>query len=300
MRRLGASARAQSGLTIIEMMVAMLIAVILLAGLVTIFASMRRSFSTTRALDQLVNQQQFTSTMLTNAIATAGYYPLTNRTVRGQYPNAADAFPVLSTTVGGHTVDFATAGQFIYGTGGTSAGDNDVVAMRMVTGAAPVSPFDCLGQAGPAGTAARALSVFWVNNANNQLMCGTASDNAGQPLAGGDTLTGQASTKVTGKLGGVSALVVDYGVDTDRDGSVDRFMSADTLNSNGGKICADVISGTGNSSSCWPFVRSVRFTLSFISELNDASSPLKLTRTVRLNNTDGNTRNSMNGVIVSN
>lgn len=288
--------RPQSGLTVIELMVAMLIALILLAGLVTIFASMRRSFSTTRELDQLVNQQQFTATMLSDAIDTGGYYPLTNRTVRGQFPSATDAFPVVSTTVGGQALDFATAGQFIYGTGGTSTKDNDVVAVRMINGAATVSPFDCLGNDGSSSVASRALSVFWVNTKQNQLMCATENDATGQPLVGGDALNGQAS----GKHGGVSQLLVEYGVDTDRDGSVDRFMSAATLNSNAGKKCADVESGTGNSSSCWPYVRSVRFTLSFLSGLNDAKSPLTLTRTVHLNNTDGKTRGSMNGVIVSN
>ena len=296
------SARGESGLTILEMMVAMLIATILLAGLVTIFASMRRSFSTTRSLNQLVNQQQFASTVLTNAISNAGYYPAANRTVRGKFPTVDIAFPVDSTlSVNGYTIDFSTAGQFIYGTGGTSPNDNDVVAVRMINivntslanGPLMQGPYDCLGNPGTA-TASRAFSVFWVDSTKNQLMCGTKDYKSGQPLLGGDALTGAAA----GLLGGVSSLTAVYGVDLDRDGSVDRFMSANTLNAV--KICPDVTTGTGNTSSCWPYVRSVRFKLGFITALNGAKSRVYLTRTVRLNNTNGMTLNSMPNVIVGN
>ena len=296
----------QRGLTIVELMAALLIASILLAGLVTIFASMRRSFSTTRELNQLVNQQQFTSTVLTNAIDGAGYYPMTSRTVRGLFPNIAQAFPVMSTTAGSSTsgsyaVNFTTAGQFIYGTGGTVPGSkNDMVAVRIITGGSGTKAYDCLGEstvpAGAPGSVGRAISVFWVNPAKNELMCATRNEPAGEPLVGDDVLTG----KSTGLLGGVSSLVAEYGVDTNRDGSVNRFMSADTLNSAAGQICPDVVTGAGNSSSCWPYVRSVRFTLGFISALNDAKSPIYMTRTVHLNNTDGRTLNSMDSVIASN
>ena len=289
------SPRTESGLTILEMMVAMLIATILLAGLVTIFASMRRSFSTTRSLNQLVNQQQFASTVLTNAISSAGYYPAANRTVRGEYPTVEDAFPVDSTlSVNGYTIDFATAGQFIYGIGGTSNQSHDVVAVRMINGASANSPYDCLGSAGAPGTASRAFSVFWVDTSKNELMCATQGYTGGQPLLGGDALTGQS----IGLYGGVKYLAAEYGVDTNRDGSADRFMSANTLNSL--NICPDVVTGTGNASSCWPYVRSVRFTLGFITSLNDAKSPVYITRTVRLNNMNGMTLSSMSNVVTGN
>ena len=283
--------RGQSGLTIVEMMVALLIASILLAGLVTIFASMRRSFATTRALNDLSNEQRFASTELSNAIDTAGYYPLTNRAVRGQYPDAQAAFPVSATTIGGQAIDFATAGQVVYGTGATSSGSTDVVAVRMIYGATPSSPFDCLGQAPAGGTssaATRVTSVFWVDTARNELKCATSSNTGGASLVGGQALPANNAEA----FGGVKSLQVEYGVDTSRDGSVDRFMSAAKLNSTAGRICPDVISGAGNSSSCWPYVRSVQFTLAFVSSLNQAKSTLPLTHTVKLSNTDGKTLNS--------
>ena len=293
------SPRAESGMTIMEMLIAMLIATILLAGLVTIFASMRNSFSTTRSLNQLVNQQQFASTVLTNAISSAGYYPATNRTIRGQFPTTDDAFPVVSITVDGKSLNFATAGQFVYGTGGTSRTSNDVVAVRMINNSSTQGPFDCLGSAG--GSTGNIFSVFWVDTATNTLKCATnngAAGSAGQPLLGGELLSGPGLP--AGKYGGVKYLSALYGVDTNRDGSVNRFMSADTLNTASGQICPDVTTGTGNSSSCWPYVRSVRFTLGFITSLNNGSTPVYLTRTVRLNNTNGMTLDSMSNVVVGN
>ncbi len=291
------SPRSESGMTILEMLVAMLIATIILAGLVTIFASMRRSFSTTRALNQLVNQQQFASTVLTNAISSAGYYPASNRTIRGQYPTAETAFPAVSTiSLGGQSIRYDTAGQFVYGTGGTASNDNDVVAVRMLNDSTSQGPFDCLGSAG-SGTGIL-YSVFWVNTAKHQLMCATNTYKNGQPLLGGDLLTGPGLP--AGKYGGVKYLRAEYGVDTNRDGSVDRFMSANTLNTTAGQICPDILTGTGNTSSCWPYVRSVQFTLGFITSLNDAKSPVYVTRTVRLNNTNGMTLNSMSNVVVGN
>lgn len=287
--------RGQAGLTIVEMMVALLIASILLAGLVTIFASMRTSFATTRALNNLVNQQRFASTELTNAISTAGYYPITNRSVRGQYPDAQAAFPVSSTTIGGQSIDFAAAGQVIYGTGATSAGSNDVVAVRMMYGASTYSPYDCLGQAPAGGTSSAATSVtsvFWVDTAKNELKCATTTNTAGASLVGGERLRGPGIPAASTVYGGIQSLIAEYGVDTDRDGSVDRYMSAAALNSSAGEICADVVSGEGNSSPCWPYVRSVRFKLEFVSSLNDAKATLPLSRTVILSNVDGKTLNS--------
>lgn len=289
-----ASRTAQAGLTLVEMMVAMVIGLLLLAGLVAVFTSMRTSFATTQALNKLVNDQRFATTVLTNSIDTAGYYPLTVRSVRGSFPNAQIAFPVETTTIGGQSLTFATAGQVVYGTGATSAGANDVIALRMVHGGGGISPFNCLGQAPSAATGtapARTISVFWVDTAQNELKCATSSNPSGATLVGGQQLKGPGIPSSPAIYGGVKSLRIEYGIDTDRDGSVDRYMSAQTLNSGAGQICPDVTTGTGNTSSCWPYVRSVRYTLGFISKLNRGTQPLLLSRTVMLNNTDSLTRN---------
>lgn len=280
--------RTQSGLTLIELMVAMVISLLLLAGLVTIFASMRTSFSTTKQLNQLVNQQRLATAVMSDSLSNAGFYPLTNRTVVGQYQAPSAAFPVSATTVSlnGSTVtmNFATAGQVVYGTGATTAGSRDVIAVRMMT-VKDASPLNCQGGVNKTTTITRVISVFWVNSTKNQLECTVVSDNgsgpSSTPLVGGQVLPLPGNP-----YGGVDSLIAMYGVDTNSSGSVDRYMSADTLNSSAGDVCQDPLTGTGNTSSCWSYVRSIRVILGFKSAL-DTSRTLSLTRTVSLQNAIG-------------
>src|SRR5699024_4616956 len=125
---------------------------------------------------------------------------------------------------------------------------------------------------------------FWVDESRNELKC-TVSVNGGDPttvpLLGGDRLPVKGE-----RYGGVKALFAVYGVDTDASGSVDRYMSAETLNSDDGKICPDVETNTGAASSCWPYVRSARLTLGFVSAL-DPEKMQYITRNVVLANAIG-------------
>lgn len=289
--------RRQSGLTLVELMVAMVISLLLLAGLVTIFASMRTSFSTTKELNQLVNQQRLAAAVASDSLSNAGYYPLTNRTVVGLYRTPEAAFPVSTTSVGINgssvTLDFATDGQVVYGTGATSTGSADLIAVRMMTypGA---SPLNCQGGANTTSPATidHVISVIWVKPTVNQLECtvvtddGTTQTSSTTPLVGGQLLP------VPGTVyGGVESLIAVYGVDTTGSGSVDRYMSAQTLNSASGDVCPDPTSGIGSSSPCWPYVRSIRLELGFKSAL-DTKRTLSLMRTVSLQNAIGRNVNA--------
>ncbi len=286
----------QSGLTLVEMMVALVISLLLLAGLVTVFASMRTSFSTTQELNHLVNQERLASTVLSDTLANAGYYPLTNRTVIGLYHTPAVAFPVQTTTVGVYDLDFATDGQVIYGTGATTPGSNDVVAVRMMTGAND-SILDCQGGENTSGDIEHLVNVLSVDQTENKLMCTVSTDDgstvktSSTPLIGGDLLP------IAGtRYGGVNSLVAVYGVDTDGDGSVDRYMSAPVLDAT--DICPDALTGTGSASNCWPYVRSVRITLGFVTAL-DATKTFYLTRNVVLANAIGRNVNPGGGIAMT-
>jgi len=282
--------RGQAGLTIVELMVAMVISLLLLAGLITVFASMRTSFRTTRQLNQLVDQQRLASTVLSDSLSNAGYYPVTNRTIVGKYPKPALAFPVASTSLTlGNTsssIKFDTAGQVIYGTGGTTAGSQDIIAVRMLTDGGK-GPLDCHGNQPKPSTIAHVLSVVWINS-NNRLECtikrdtpagaGTATSS---PLVGGQLIPGGGN-----QFNGVTSLIATYGVDTTGDGSVNRYMSAATLNSAGGDKCLDPATGQGHSSSCWPYVRNVRLAIGFVSGLK-AGKTFTLHRTITLENAMG-------------
>jgi type IV pilus assembly protein PilW len=65
----------QRGFSLIELMIAMLIALFLLGGLVTLVMGTRRSGATQTALSQLQDNQRIAMTMITNIIQKAGYFP---------------------------------------------------------------------------------------------------------------------------------------------------------------------------------------------------------------------------------
>jgi type IV pilus assembly protein PilW len=282
--------RRETGLTLVEVMVALVISLILLAGLVVVFSSMRSSFATTSRLNHLVNQERLVSNVLGNTLANAGYYPLTNRTVRGTYHDALRAFPAETATV--YAPVAFTAGQVIYGTGETMSGSRDTVAIRMFTASDDRNNiFDCQGgtNKGTAGSAGweRSVNVLWVKQDTHQLMCTVSINGASPvsaPLVGGDLLP------VAGTVyGGVTSFIVTYGVDTDGSGSVDRYMSAKELNSDTSHVCPEVSTNTGAAASCWPYVRSARIKLGFLTALGTAKKPktLYLTRSVVLANAIG-------------
>ena len=67
-------ARGSSGFTLIELSVAVLIGLFLLAGLLTLVQDMRRTFGT-RTASQLQDSQRLAMTLITDVVQSAGYYP---------------------------------------------------------------------------------------------------------------------------------------------------------------------------------------------------------------------------------
>jgi type IV pilus assembly protein PilW len=68
-------ARHQHGFTLIELMVALAIAVFLLGGLFSIVQNLRKTYVNQQALAQLQDQQRFAMTVITDVIQAAGYFP---------------------------------------------------------------------------------------------------------------------------------------------------------------------------------------------------------------------------------
>jgi type IV pilus assembly protein PilW len=105
----------QGGYSLIELMVAMALAVFLLAGLFTIFQGTRHTSTEQTELAQLQDNERLAMTILTDVIQQAGYYPspATN--------NQATELPVDGAR-------FPTAGQGVSGSTNSAAqGDNLVV-----------------------------------------------------------------------------------------------------------------------------------------------------------------------------
>ncbi|HEX4376347.1 MAG TPA: PilW family protein [Steroidobacteraceae bacterium] len=92
----------QSGFTLVEILVALLIAVFLLFGLVTMTQNNKTTYSNQSALAQLQDNQRFALSIMNDVIQQAGYFP--DPTVHG----ATDDMPPIGS--------FTAAGQPLYGT----------------------------------------------------------------------------------------------------------------------------------------------------------------------------------------
>jgi type IV pilus assembly protein PilW len=68
-------ARVQGGFTLVELMIAVAIALFLMGGLVTILQNVRSAYDNQQSLAQLADQQRFAMTVLTDVIQAGGYFP---------------------------------------------------------------------------------------------------------------------------------------------------------------------------------------------------------------------------------
>jgi type IV pilus assembly protein PilW len=181
------------GYTLIELLVAMSIALFLLGGLLIITQNMRRSFGNQNQLAQLQDTERMAMSMITNVIQRAGYFP----NPFGPGGNSASSvFPVE-----GH---FATAGQSIAGITG------DAIFVRYVTTGSD-NLISCAGTTNP-GAQTRWTNEFSI--VNNQLVC-TLSANGG------------AGTQYP-IVNNVTSLQILYGVNRSGNGSnsIDSYVSA--------------------------------------------------------------------------
>ena len=158
-----------AGFTLIEMMIALLITLFLIAGLVGIIIGMRGTFRVQDQLQITQENERFALFALGSTIRPAGYYinPLTT-TANSAFPITAVANPDGTTFV---------AAQNLIGTTGAATA-SDTVNIRFQT-----APNDGLANCvGDRNTTAAAIT--WTNsfavNASNQLTC-TASVNGGAP-----------------------------------------------------------------------------------------------------------------------
>ena len=220
--------RNQLGLSLIEIFVGIAISLFLLAGLVTLFAGTRQNFDAQGKLSQLQDDQRMAMGMLSTVVRQAGYYPNPTTTI------ATTAFPADT----GTPITFASAGQSISGT--STTGSPDTVSVRYMASASGSTSSDFLmdcngGKNTSTTTPATFVNTFAVNN-QNELTCTV------NPLATGAT--------PRPLVGGVSNLVVLYGVDPDGNGSINQYLRASAM-----------------TSALWPTVISIRVTLTFINPL---------------------------------
>ncbi|MEJ2629867.1 MAG: PilW family protein [Acidihalobacter sp.] len=206
----------QRGVGLVELMVAMVLSLFLLAGLFTIFFSTRQSYDTQQDLSRLHDNQRLAATMLAQTVQQAGYFPNPTTFTR------AEAFPSNAT--------FATAGQIVFGGNVTS----EALAIRFVAPAAGGHMLNCQGGSANGATTDIYRIDYDSNIKANVLEC-SANGAAFQPL-----------------VNRVNTMQVLFGVDTNSNGSADRYMNAATVTAN----------------KAWANVKSVSLRLVFDNPLN--------------------------------
>lgn len=193
-----ASRRVQFGFSLIELLVAVTIALFLLLVVSVVFISTKGAFTAQDQLSQLQDNERLSLTILTTSVQSAGYFP---------DPLVSTAIGDMPTTSGPY--GNLAAGQGIVGTSGTSSA-SDTLTTRYVS-ASGDGLMDCQGQTYSTGSNTTIVNIYSVS-ANNELMCS---------VDGGTTMTALVSN--------VSALSIVYGTDSSASGNADRFIGASAV-----------------------------------------------------------------------
>lgn len=247
-RTMSRSARA-GGFSMIELLIAIAMALFLGAGMIAIVFSMRTSFKAQDGLTQMQENLRFMLTVLDTTVHNGGYFTDTLNST------ALVALPVPA-TANGDGSSFA-AGQFITGTTGAANG-SDSLDIRFQTDSGD-GLMNCNGDTNTSGAKAVYTNSFAIS-AKGELTCAVAI-NGGVPDVPAILIDNVATMKVL------------YGVDTDGTGNVDTYQTS------------AAVAAAGR----WNSVSSVQltFTLKDLVNSNAASPvnmPKKLLHTINLMN----------------
>jgi type IV pilus assembly protein PilW len=220
----------QRGFSLIELLIAVLIALFLLGGLVTLVMGTRRTNGTQSALAQLQDNQRIAMTLLANVTEKAGYFPnpLTQQlsTFTGPY-TLAGVTVASSQVLGGGTYNATTGDSFLVRFYAPPSDTNNTI-------------IDCAGQSN-AGTSsgvwyANVLAVGTVGT-TSWLQCQTQTSGTGTILT-------------VNLIPNVTKMTVLYGVSASLAG--DDYSVVQYLN-------ASQVTATNN----WPNVTAVKVRLTF-------------------------------------
>ena len=134
----------QSGYSLVELSVALAVALFLLAGMFSILQSTRKTSTSQSQLAQLQDNERIAMTMITGVVETGGYYPNPDtNTIDTQLPAAGV---------------FQQTGQFVYSTANPTAALGDTLVVRYNAGAKQ-DVINCQG----ASNAGQAAATTYVN-----------------------------------------------------------------------------------------------------------------------------------------
>lgn len=232
------SPRSQIGFSLIELMVAIVIALFLIGGVLTVEQGVKMSFQANDAFSQLEDNERFAMSSLAAIVERAGYYPNPNNNT------IVTALPANNTTTPqGANAPFA-AGWYVYDSGTAPA---DVLFVRFMTATGQnINLCD-----GTVGTNRTYTNNFYIaadtnNPSINALYCDVQSN-------------ANAWRSPVELVSGVQGMQVMYGVHTTNynpppvpDDNVDTYMNA---------------AAVGASAAGWAGVTSMQITLQFLNPL---------------------------------
>lgn len=190
------SAARQHGLSLVEILVGLAIALFLLGGLFSLFQATNQTFRAQDQLASLQDNERLAMTLLTNAVQSAGFFPI---------PDAAGNIVAATSALGATTTaPIFAAGQGLTATHSATAPGDSLTARYIGDGATT----NCVGGTTASGT--QAVGQFSVN-AQNELTC-ALNGGSPQPL-----------------VKGVSNLQALFGVATTNAGSADEYFTANNV-----------------------------------------------------------------------
>jgi type IV pilus assembly protein PilW len=206
----------QSGLTVVEIMIAMVVGLVLLAGVIQLFLSNKQNYRVQEGLSRLQENGRYAMDVAVLNLRQAGYKA---------HGLTADetAFAVDNSGYAPANANFPTAGQIVTGADNNTSGvdlvldGTDTISFRLQApdDALDDSEFwDCLVLLGPEEVA---VNTLYVKAPEQELHCRSeAGGDDDQPL-----------------LDGVQDMQVQYGVDTDSDGIANMYGTATDVTSAG-------------------------------------------------------------------
>jgi type IV pilus assembly protein PilW len=205
----------QRGFTLIEILIALLIGVFLLAALLTIVQANRRVYGDQSQLAQLQDSERMAMTLMTDVIQMAGYFPNPHTNTLGGSLTAAGAF---------------AQGQSITGSFSSTAPGDQISVRYMTAGSDGI--LNCSGLSNPnPPPAAGGANILYVNTfavVNGQLVCTLTSSALPAPVQY-NLVNGVTNATTAAGLGGVVNLSILYGVKTNATAAgnaVDTYLNA--------------------------------------------------------------------------
>lgn len=186
----------QSGFTLVEMMIALVVGLILTGGILQVFLSNKQAYRTNEALARIQEDSRLLSDMLGRNIRMAGYRAEPEKKRKSIFPDA-------TLFMGG-----STDGQVVSGTSNSISiayqADNNILA--------------CTTGAITAGSLVK--TVLKLDTATGVLKCKSA---VCAPCSSSDP----ALDSVTGVdlAEGITSLTFTYGIDSDSDGAANRYST---------------------------------------------------------------------------